>query len=228
MWWLCERSRKEDATHCDVTRVIYTFPNLNLNPPDPLLSQPTSHPGQIIFEFHLDETKPCVEKIPHPSLPSHPSVFSPAPVLPLPCHRRGCRPSTLYLPVLLQYPLSPPGEIGLLLPCIVFLVPTFPLHLVLSSIFLILVRPVSHDCFDDIRRSSPARTHWRWWCNLNSLVIGAVCLQPTDVDYVVYFHVVWQIQLHSIGIYKAHNLIGAQISVDKLPGAGPHVRIRYG
>jgi hypothetical protein len=37
------RGRKEDASHCAVTRVIYTFPNLNLNPL-PLSTHITSRP----------------------------------------------------------------------------------------------------------------------------------------------------------------------------------------
>jgi hypothetical protein len=48
MWWSRERSRKEDASHCDVTRVIYTFPNLNLNPLDPLPSQPTGNAPKCV------------------------------------------------------------------------------------------------------------------------------------------------------------------------------------
>jgi hypothetical protein len=87
-WWSLVRGRRKDASHCDVTRVIYTFPNLNLNPLDhpPLNPHPKKNKilknpaiqARCFLNFVLPQLTSAQLQQPYASrLRSHPSIHPP-------------------------------------------------------------------------------------------------------------------------------------------------------
>jgi hypothetical protein len=138
---------------------------------------------------------------------------------------RRSRSAALRLPILFQHPLRTPDESQLRLPCVSLRIPSFPLHLVLEGSFRVLMGSVPNNCFNDVGGSGTAGTHrWRWG-DVDAFIVRAVHLATTDVDDLVYLHIIGQIQPHRVGANKAHNLIGPKVTMNQLESMGSDISV---